>query len=55
MAGVYRDLLAGGEAIDPAQMAHAGELVRDAVVALPRNPTERLLLQSVLVQLPIIA
>lgn len=52
LADTYRQRASSGDDIDLAAMIRAGDLVREAVEALPRNPTERLLLQSTLVRLP---
>ena len=50
----YRDMVAAGELGDPTQLVRAGEVVQEAVASLAQNPTERLLLQSVFIRLPVV-
>lgn len=52
MAVVYRAALTDGMSIEPSEFVLAGELVQEAIAALPRNPTERLLLEATLAQMP---
>jgi DNA polymerase-3 subunit delta' len=51
LAGVYRDALAGGEGDDRANI-DAVAAIQSAAESMIRNPTEALLLQSLLLRLP---
>ena len=52
IAGVYGDALATGSAADARACIEAVAAIQDAAEAMVRNPTESLLLQSLLLRLP---
>jgi len=52
LVGSYRDLLVSDGGVSGGDVSKAGELVQQAVEALPQNPNERLMLQALLVRLP---